>query len=67
VIIFQSARCTPWPAPSIGNVDALFSELQEADVLHDVSRAGVATTDFGTRKFATLDVDGNLLTFFRWE
>ena len=25
------------------------------------------TTDFGTREFATLDLDGNLLSFFRWE
>ena len=29
-------------------------------------RAGVTETDFGTREFATLDGDGNLLTFFRW-
>jgi hypothetical protein len=36
-------------------------------VLHDVSRDGVETTDFGTREFATVDLDGNLLTFFRWE
>jgi len=27
----------------------------------------VAATDFGTREFAALDPDGNLLTFFRWE
>jgi hypothetical protein len=26
----------------------------------------VTTTDFGTTEFATLDDDGNLLTFFRW-
>jgi catechol 2,3-dioxygenase-like lactoylglutathione lyase family enzyme len=51
----------------VADVEALFSELHEADVLHDVSRDGVATTDFGTREFATLDIDGNLLTFFRWE
>jgi len=31
-----------------------------------VSRGGVDDTDFGTREFATLDRDGNLLTFFRW-
>ncbi len=30
-------------------------------------RAGVTTTDFGTREFATLDLDGNLLSFFRFE
>jgi hypothetical protein len=26
----------------------------------------VTATDFGTTEFATLDSDGNLLTFFRW-
>jgi hypothetical protein len=36
-------------------------------VLHDVSLDGVGTTDFGTREFAAVDLDGNLLTFFRWE
>ena len=49
----------------VTDVDALFAELQSAGVLHDVSHAGVAATDFGTRGFATLDCDGNLLTFFR--
>ena len=47
-------------------VDELFDELRDADVLHPVSRHGVDDTDFGTREFATLDLDGNLLTFFRW-
>jgi uncharacterized glyoxalase superfamily protein PhnB len=50
----------------VSDVDALFAELQAAGVLHDVSRAGVTATDFGSREFATLDSDGNLLTFFRW-
>ena len=36
-------------------------------VLHPTSRDGVATTDFGTREFTTLDLDGNLLSFFRFE
>ena len=49
----------------VEDVDALYAELQ--DVLHPVSRDGVSTTDFGTREFATLDLEGNLLTFFRWE
>jgi uncharacterized glyoxalase superfamily protein PhnB len=49
------------------DVDALFEELQGQGVLHDVSRGGVDTTDFGTREFASVDLDGNLLTFFRWE
>jgi catechol 2,3-dioxygenase-like lactoylglutathione lyase family enzyme len=51
----------------VADVDALFAELEPAGVLHDVSRGGVSTTDFGTREFATLDLDGNLLTFFHRE
>jgi hypothetical protein len=51
----------------VADVDALFDELEPLGVLHDVSRGGVGATDFGTREFATLDLDGNLLTFFRWE
>ena len=51
----------------VADVDALFDELRQEGVLHDVSLGGVAGTDFGTREFATVDLDGNLLTFFRWE
>jgi uncharacterized glyoxalase superfamily protein PhnB len=50
----------------VSDVDALFAELRSAGVLHDVSRADVTSTDFGTREFATVDSDGNVLTFFRW-
>jgi hypothetical protein len=50
----------------VADVDSLFQELEAAGVLHPVSRGGVGDTDFGTREFATLDMDGNLLTFFRW-
>jgi len=50
----------------VADVDALYAELRAAGVLHDVSRDGVSVTDFGTTEFATLDADGNLLTFFRW-
>ena len=49
------------------DVDALFEELQATGVLHPTVREGVTATDFGTREFPTLDLDGNLLTFFRWE
>ena len=48
----------------VDGVDDLFGEIGRGDVLHPVSREGVTTTDFGTREFATLDVDGNLVTFF---
>jgi catechol 2,3-dioxygenase-like lactoylglutathione lyase family enzyme len=47
-------------------VDELYSELLAHDVLHPVSRNGVQETEFGTREFAVLDLDGNLITFFKW-
>ena len=33
----------------VSDVDALFTELQSAGVLHDVSRDGVSEADFGTQ------------------
>ena len=51
---------------AVDGVDELYEELRAADVLHAVSKDGVDDTDFGTREFATLDRDGNLVTFFRW-
>ena len=50
----------------VSGVDELYGELKNAAVLHSVSRDGVDDTDFGTREFATLDLDGNLVTFFEW-
>ena len=50
----------------VDGVDELFAELAAQDVLHPVSNGGVDDTDFGTREFATLDQDGNLVTFFEW-
>ena len=50
----------------VDGVDELYDELRRADVLHPVSKDGVDDTDFGTREFATLDQDGNLVTFFEW-
>jgi hypothetical protein len=38
--------------------------MTEADVLHRVSRSGVADTDYGMREMHVSDSDGNLLTFF---
>ena len=48
------------------DIDGLYDELANAGVLHPVSRVGVRETDFGTREFATVDADGNLIEFFRW-
>jgi hypothetical protein len=51
----------------VTDVDALYAEHEAAGVLHRVSAGGVETTDFGTREFHTLDLDGNLISFFRWQ
>ncbi|MGH3345955.1 MAG: VOC family protein [Nocardioides sp.] len=44
--------------------DALYDELAAADVLHPRDHGSAVDTDFGTREFAALDLEGNLLTFF---
>jgi catechol 2,3-dioxygenase-like lactoylglutathione lyase family enzyme len=49
----------------VRGVDDLFEELSAQDVLHPVSRKGVDDTDWGTREFAAVDLDGNLVTFFQ--
>jgi catechol 2,3-dioxygenase-like lactoylglutathione lyase family enzyme len=49
----------------VHGVDALYDELRRSEVLHPVSLEGVTETDYGTREFATLDQDGNLLSFFQ--
>ena len=48
----------------VEGVDEPYEELRAAGVLHPVSTESVDDTDFGTREFATLDLDGNLVTFF---
>jgi uncharacterized glyoxalase superfamily protein PhnB len=48
----------------VDDVDGLFAELEPRGVLHT---RWLDTTEFGTREFSTLDLDGNLVTFFRWE
>ena len=50
----------------VEGVDELYAELRAKEVLHPVSKASVADTDFGTREFSTLDQDGNLIGFFKW-
>jgi catechol 2,3-dioxygenase-like lactoylglutathione lyase family enzyme len=50
----------------VDDVQALYDELQSKGVLHRVSRSGLTSTDFGTREFATVDQDNNLLEFFAW-
>jgi catechol 2,3-dioxygenase-like lactoylglutathione lyase family enzyme len=50
----------------VEGVDEMYAELRDKEVLHPVSQDGVGNTDFGTREFATLDLDGNLLAFFEW-
>ena len=48
----------------LDDVDALHHELSAAGVLHPTDRGTPTTTEWHTREFAALDLDGNLLTFF---
>lgn len=45
-------------------VDTLYSELAAANVLHPTDAGSPVDTEWGTREFASLDLEGNLLTFF---
>ena len=52
---------------SVASVDELYAELAAAGVLHPGDAGdGPHDTDFGTREFATVDLDGNLIEFYRW-
>ena len=50
----------------VEGVQELYEELRPSSVFHPVSKDGVKDTEFGSREFATLDLDGNLVTFFQW-
>ena len=50
----------------VEGVDELYEELRSKDVLHPTAGDSAEDTAFGTREFAAVDLDGNLLTFFRW-
>jgi hypothetical protein len=48
----------------VDDVDGLYAELAApASCIPPTGRP--VDTDYGTREFATLDVDGNLITFYR--
>jgi catechol 2,3-dioxygenase-like lactoylglutathione lyase family enzyme len=51
----------------VADVDGLYAELTEVGVIHPASGDGVTDTDYGARDFATVDLDGNLVVFFRWD
>lgn len=49
----------------VTDVDGLHDELALKEVLHPTDDGSPTDTAWGTREFATLDVEGNLLTFFQ--
>lgn len=49
----------------VDQVDELYAEMAAAAVLHPRDRGSAVDTAWGTREFAALDLEGNLLTFFR--
>lgn len=48
----------------VDQVDELYAEMAAAGVLHPTDPGRAQDTDWGTREFAVLDLEGNLLTFF---
>src|SRR4051794_31740044 len=50
----------------VDGIDELYAEMAASGVLHGVSGTGPEATDYGTREFHVLDLDGNLLTFYLW-
>ena len=50
----------------VDGVDELYEDLARSNVLHTVSKDGPDDTDFGTREFAVVDRDNNLISFFCW-
>lgn len=47
----------------VDHADELYAEMAAAAVLHPGDLGSAADTTWGTREFAALDLDGNLLTF----
>lgn len=47
----------------VHGIEELYKELKEKNVLHN-EKTEMETTYYGTREFATLDLYGNLLTFY---
>lgn len=47
-------------------VDEMYAELSAAGLLHPGDSGAPRDTDFGTREFACLDLDGNLVEFYCW-
>ena len=48
----------------VAEVDALHAALGAAGVLHPTDGGSPVDTEWGTREFGALDLDGNLLAFF---
>ena len=47
----------------VNGIDELYEELKAKNVLHN-EKTEIEKTYYGTREFATLDLYGNLLTFY---
>jgi catechol 2,3-dioxygenase-like lactoylglutathione lyase family enzyme len=47
------------------DIEAVYREMREAGVLHPNDPGQATDTPWGTRDFAVLDLDGNLITFFQ--
>jgi hypothetical protein len=47
----------------VDHVDQLYAEMAAASVLHPRDAGSAVDTEWGTREFGALDLEGNLLTF----
>lgn len=48
----------------VDDIDGLYQQMQESDVLHDADQGSPSETAYGTREFAVTDMDQNLIEFF---
>ncbi|MBY6681474.1 VOC family protein [Rhodococcus sp. BP-316] len=48
---------------AVDEIDDLYTEMSRAGVLHRADVGRPVTTDWGSTEFATVDTDGNLITF----
>lgn len=49
----------------VEGLDDLYADCQRRNIVHP--NAPLHTEDWGTREFAILDLDGNLITFFAYD
>jgi hypothetical protein len=65
IVVRDDTELHLWESGDEGWRSRATAELSAAGVLHPIDKGSPVNTDFGTREFATVDLDGNLMTFYR--